>query len=76
MKYQVDDRVIYDGCPCIVTKTTMGAGRIEPTYMLKPLEWDKDYPYLNIWIYQDLITIDYQYYRNNKIVELLSDTQK
>jgi len=67
MKYNIGDRVIYDGCPCVIQRSN------EHGYKLNTIKWDKDYPYLNTWVHVELIQLDYQYYREQKLNSILND---
>lgn len=74
MAFKTGDRVIYDDCPFLVENVnTKGVGN---KYRLHPIKWDKDYPYLDTWIHEDLVNLDVQYYRSEKINELLYDKLK
>jgi len=81
-KFEIGDRVIYDGCPFIVqryNKSKSGwlhnRSDINEQYMLHPLKWDKDYPYQNTWVSVELIKLDYQHYRNEKLNKLLDESK-
>lgn len=80
VNFEIGDRVIYDECPCIIqrhNKSKSGwlhnRSDINDQYMLYPLKWDKDYPYPNTWVSGELIKLDYQYYRSEKLNKILDD---
>ena len=65
----VGDRVIYDGYQFIIeVKNDKGDG---DKFRLYPLNWGESYPYPNTWVHEDLIKLDTQYYRNEKINKVL-----
>jgi len=79
-KFEIGDMVIYDGCQCVVEKHNKSKSGwlsnradLSDSYQLHPIKWDKDYPYLNTWVSVELIKLDYQYYRNEKINDILDE---
>ena len=74
--FEVGDRVIYDGFEFIIEmKNTKG--KDGDKFRPYPLNWNKknidgqDLPYPNTWVHEDLIKLDHQYYRSEKINKLL-----
>jgi len=72
-KFEIGDRVIYDGYEFIIeVKNTKNNTPIPgDEFRLYPLNWSEDYPYPNTWVHEDLIRLDQQYYRNEKINSIL-----
>jgi hypothetical protein len=68
----VGDRVIYDGCPFIIKikNNSSAFGKGEDVFRLHSIKWNKEYPFIDAWIHEKLITIDHQYYRQEKLKEL------
>ena len=78
---KVGDRVIYCGCPCIITQTwktphlyfkgnSLHRCLDQHVYKLKTIEWDNKYPFLDTWVSEELLRIDYLYLRGLKLKEL------